>query len=146
MNISRATAEDLNRAISVLDAAGLPPLGSDLPLANILVALEDSAVVGVIALEVRGLVGLVRSAAVAPNNQGVRSSLLQSLLARALELSLRELYLQTEEDADGFFAKAGFSSIPRDAVPHEIRSTREFREGCSDTATVMRLPLATRCV
>ncbi len=145
MNISRATVEDLNRATSVLDAAGLPPLGSDLPLANILVALEDSAVVGVIALEVRGLVGLVRSAAVAPNHQSVGSWLLQSLLARAHELSLRELYVLTE-DAEGFFAKAGFSSIPRDAVPHEIRSTREFREGCSDTATVMRLQLATRCV
>ncbi len=145
MNIRRATAEDVNRATSVLDAAGLPPLGSDLPLANILVALEDSAVVGVIALEVRGLVGLVRSAAVAPNHQGVGSSLLQSLLARALELSLRELYLLSE-DAEGFFAKAGFSSIPRDAVPYEIRSTRESRERCSDTATVMRLQLATRCV
>ncbi len=145
MNPRRATAEDLNRANSVLDAAGLPPLGSDLPLANILVALEDSAVVGVIALEVRGLVGLVRSAAVAPNHQGVGRSLLQSLLARAHELSLRGLYLLTE-DAEGSFAKAGFSSIPRDAVPPGIRSTREFREGCSDTATVMRRQLATRYV
>jgi amino-acid N-acetyltransferase len=145
MNIRRATAEDLNRATSVLDAAGLPPLGSDLPLANILVALEDSAVVGVIALEVRGLVGLVRSPAVAPNHQDAGSSLLQSLLARAHELGLRELYLPSE-DAEGLFGKAGFSSIPRDAVPPEIRSTREFRERCSDTATVMRLQLATRYV
>ncbi len=143
MNIRRATAEDLNRATSVLNAAGLPPLGSDLPLANILVALEDSAVVGVIALEVRGLVGLVRSAAVAPNHPGVGRSLLQSLLTRALELSLRELYLLTE-DAEGFFAKAGFSSIPRDALPPAIRSTREFRERGSEPATVMRLQLASR--
>ena len=145
MNPRRATAEDLKRATSVLDAAGRPPLGSDLPLANILVALEDSAVVGVVALEVRGLVGLVRSAAVGPKHQGVGHSLLRSLLARALELSLRELYLLTE-DAEGFFAKAGFSSIHRDAVPPEIRSTREFRERCSDTVTVMRLQLATRYV
>ena len=145
MNIARAIAEDLSRVSSVLNAAGLPPLGSDLPLANILVALEDSAVVGVVALEVRGLVGLVRSAAVGPKHQGVGHSLLRSLLARALELSLRELYLLTE-DAEGFFAKAGFSSIHRDAVPPEIRSTREFRERYSDTVTVMRLQLATRYV
>ncbi len=145
MNIRRATVDDFDRATSVLDVAGLPPLGSDLPLANILVALEESAVVGVIALEVRGLVGLVRSAAVAPNHKGVGHSLLQSLLARALELSLRELFLLTE-DAEGFFAEAGFSSIARDAVPPEIHSTREFRERCSDTATVMRLQLATRFV
>ena len=145
MNIQRAAAEDLNRATSVLDAAGLPPLGSDLPLANILVALEDSAVVGVIALEVRGLVGLVQSAAVAPNHQGVGSSLLQSLLARAHALSLRDLYLLSEDTA-GFFAEAEFSSIPRDAVPPEIRSTREFRERRPDAAAVMRLQLATRCV
>ncbi len=145
MNIRRATAEDVHRATSVLDAAGLPSLGSDLPLANILVALEDSAVVGVIALEVRGRVGLVRSAAVAPNHQGVESSLLHSLRARALELSLRELYLLTKEPENSF-AEAGFSAIPRDAVPPNIRSTREFRERCSDTVTVMRLQLATRCV
>ena len=145
MKIRRATAEDVNRATSILDAADLPPLGSDLPLANILVALEDSAVVGVIALEVQGLVGLVRSAAVAPDHLGVGSSLLQSLLARAHELSLRNLYLLTD-DAAGVFAKAGFSSIPRDAVPPEIRSTRGFRERCSDTATLMRLQLATRYV
>jgi amino-acid N-acetyltransferase len=145
MDIRRATAEDLDRASSVLDAAGLAPLGSNLPLANILVALEDSTVVGVIALEVRGLVGLVRSAAVAPNHQGAGSRLLQSLLARAHELSLRGLYLLTE-DAEGFFAKAGFSPIPRDDVPPKICSTQEFRETCSDTATVMRLQLATRHV
>ncbi len=145
MNIRRATTEDLNRATSLLDAAGLSPLGSDLPLANSLVALEDSVVVGVIALEVRGLVGLVRSAAVAPNHQSVGSWLLQSLLARAHELSLRELYVITE-DAEGFFAKAGFSSIPRDAVPPKICATREFHDRCSDTATVMRLQLATRHV
>ncbi len=69
----------------------------------------------------------------------------QTLLARAHELSLRELYLLTENDAE-FFAGAGFVPISHEAVPAEIRSTREYRDRRSETATVMRLELVTRFV
>ena len=147
MDIRRATSDDLGQIASLLDAAELPPLPGNLPLANVLVALRGAAVIGVIALEVRGLRGLVRTVAVEPGHsrQGVGASLLQSLLARSLELSLRELYLLTER-AEGFFGSAGFVAVPRDAVPAEIRSTRDYREECPDSATVMRLRLATRHV
>jgi amino-acid N-acetyltransferase len=147
MEIRRATSDDLEQIAPLLDAAGLPPLPGNLPLANVLVALQDAAVIGVIALEVRGLRGLLRSVAVDFGHlrQGIGTSLLQSLLARAQELSLRELYLLTE-DAGGFFDKAGFSAVPRDTVPAEIRSTSEYREQCPESATVMRLRLITRHV
>ncbi len=147
MDIRRATSDDLEQIAPLLDAAGLPPLPGNLPLTNVLVALRGSTVIGVIALEVRGLRGLVRSVAVEPGHsrQGVGTSLLQSLLARAQELSLRELYLLTE-DAEKFFRKAGFVAVPRDSAPAEIRSTREYREQCPESATVMRLRLVTRHV
>lgn len=147
MDIRRATSDDLEEIAPLLETAELPPLPSNLPLSNVLVALRDGAVIGVIALEVRGLRGLVRSVAVEPgqSGQGVGASLLRSLLARALELSLRELYLLTE-DAEGFFGSAGFVAVPRDAVPAEIRSTREYSEECPESATVMRLRLTTRHV
>jgi N-acetylglutamate synthase-like GNAT family acetyltransferase len=147
MDIRRATSDDLGQIASLLDAAGLPQLSGNLPLANVLVALRGAAVIGVIALEVRGLRGLVRSVAVEPSHsrQGLGTSLLQSLLARAQELSLRELYLLTE-GAERFFEKAGFVAVPRDTVPAEIRSSREYREQCPDSATVMRLRLVTRHV
>ena len=147
MDIRRATSDDLGQIASLLDAAGLPPLPSNLPLANVLVALGGASVIGVIALEVRGLRGLLRSVAVEPGHsrQGVGTSLFQSLLARAQELSLRELYLLTE-NAEEFFSKAGFVAVPRDSVPAEISSSREFREQCPESATVMRLRLITRHV
>lgn len=98
-------------------------------------------------MEVRGLRGLVRSVAVEPGHsrQGVGTSLLQSLLARAQELSLRDLYLLTQ-GAEEFFGNAGFVAVPRDSVPADMRSTREYSEQCPESATVMRLRLTTRHV
>jgi N-acetylglutamate synthase-like GNAT family acetyltransferase len=147
MVIRRATSDDLGRVASLVHAAGLQPLPAGLPLANILVALEDRGVIGVIALQVIGLRGLVWPAAVSSPEagDGVRSSLLQTLLARAHELSLRELYLLTEKDAE-FFAGTGFVEVSPDAVPAEIRATREYREQCTETAVLMRLQLASRFV
>jgi amino-acid N-acetyltransferase len=147
MDIRRATSDDLGQITPLLDAAGLPPLPANLPLANVLVALQGATVIGVIAMEVRGLRGLVRSVAVEPGHsrKGVGTSLLQSLLARVQELSLRELYLLTE-GAEKFFGNAGFVAVPRDSVPAEIRSTSEYSEQCPESATVMRLRLTTRHV
>lgn len=145
--IRRATSDDLGRVASLLQTAGLPPLPAAIPLANVLVALEDSTVVGVIALQVAGLRGLVWPEAVDPSHPGndVRTSLIQTLLARAHELSLRELYLLTEKDAQSF-TEAGFVPIPNKVVPAEIRLTREFRAQHSETAKLMRLQLVSRFV
>jgi len=147
MVIRRATSDDLSRAAPLLKTAGLQPLPAGVPLANVLVALEDSAVIGVIALQVTGLRGLVWPAAVSPSHpgNGVRNSLFQTLLARALELSLRELYLLTETDVE-FYAGVGFAQISHEAAPAGIRATREYRDQYSETATLMRLQLASRFV
>jgi amino-acid N-acetyltransferase len=147
MDIRRAAPDDLEQVISLLDAAGLPALPGDLPLSNVLVALRGSTVIGVVALEVNGLRGLVRSVVVEPRHtrRGVGTSLLQSLFARSQELSLRELYLITQ-GAEKFFSSAGFVAVPRDDVPGEIRSTCEYREQCPEDATVMRLRLVARHV
>lgn len=146
MDIRRATPGDRDDVASLLRTLGLPALPSDVPLSNVLVALEDGTVIGVIALGVVARRGLIRAAAVHPDHQPDRvgASLLQSLIARAHELGLRELYRLAEDD--DWFARAGFVSMPRDAVPDEIRATRPYREQVPAPATVMRLGLATRCV
>jgi amino-acid N-acetyltransferase len=147
MEIRRAVPDNLEQTASLLQAAGLPPIPDGFLLQNVLVCLESNQVIGVVALEVRGLRGLVRSLAVDSSHprQGVGTSLLESLMARAHELSLRELYLLTE-DSQEFFAKSGFVPVSRESVPQAIRSTREYREQCPETATVMRLQLATRAM
>ena len=143
--ICRATRDDLPAIAALLEAASLPPLPHGQFLSNVLVSVEDGALVGAIALEVVARLGLLRSAVVAEGRRGSGQGrgLVSSLVARAHELGLRDLYLLTENAAD-FFEKAGFECVERAAVPPEIRATRAFRQECPETAQAMRLALQTR--
>ena len=102
---------------------------------------------GAMALEVRGLRGALRSAVVAPDHrrQGVGTSLLHSLLARAHELSLRQLYL-IPGDASEFFTRFGFQPLDPAALPSEIRSLLNLKEERADKAAVLCADLASICV
>jgi N-acetylglutamate synthase-like GNAT family acetyltransferase len=148
MDFRRATSRDVKRIASLLAESGLPALPRSVPLSNVVVALDGEAAVGGIALEVHGRSGLVRSAVVTPERrrEGIGSSLVRSIVARAHELGLRDLYLLTELGEEGarIFESAGFLAVERSEVPSEIRSTREYRDQCPDTARVMRCALATR--
>jgi amino-acid N-acetyltransferase len=145
MQIRRASPEDRDEVASLLGQAALPALPPYFPPTNLAVALEDSSVVGVVALEVIGRVGLLRSVAVAPSHarRGVGTSLIRNLLARAHELGLRELYLLTE-NAQHFFERLDFVVVPRESAPLEVCSTSEYRELCPESATLMRLTLSSR--
>lgn len=145
MEIQRATREDQGEIAALLAAAGLPALPQGLPLANVLVARDEGELVGVMALEVASRRGIVCGAAVAEGRrgQGIGSSLLQSVVSRAHELGLKDLYLLSGE-AHGFFGKSGFGPTKPEAVPDEIRRTREFRARGGGDVRVMRLALATR--
>lgn len=145
MTICRPTREDLPAVAALLAAAGLPALPHGQPLSNLLVAIEGGTVVGAIALEVIVRFGLLRSVAVdeAHRGAGLGGRLVSSMVARAHELGLRDLYLLTEDAAD-FFAKRGFEGIERESVPSELRASRPFREECAESARAMRLPLQTR--
>ena len=144
MAIRRANREDVAVVDSLLQASSLPALPPGQPLSNLLVALEAGEVIGAIALEVASRRGLVRSVVVAEpeRRKRIASGLVSSLIARAHELGLRELYVLTK-DASEFFATRGFSVVERADVPPEIQATREFRE-CPESAGAMCLPLETR--
>ena len=145
MDIRRARREELTEVDALIKANRLPPLPMNISLSNVLVALDQGSVIGAITLEVVARHGLFRSAAVSQADQDgtVGESLARSLIARAHELGLRELYLRTDR-ASEFFAALGFLPILRAAVPGEIRSTREFREQYPESAEVMRLDLESR--
>ncbi len=147
MLIRRATPEELGLVDSLLETVGRPPLPAALSLSNVFVALDDDAIVGVVALHVTGRRGLVLPVATRPEHSGdgVAPTLFQTLLARAHELGLRELYLQSEEDLD-FYEGLGFTPIPREEIPTEVASTRAYRSQRSAPATPMRLRLETRFV
>ncbi len=142
MDTRRATTADLEPIRALLEAESLPPLPSNLALSNVLVAMEDDAPIGAIALEVVVRLGLVRSAVIAPGQRGrgVWESLLRSLISRAHELGLRELYVLTE-NTSAFFSGLGFLPVKPEEVPLEIQ---DYREQCPESAAVLRLPLTTR--
>ena len=143
MQFRAATEYELGEVSSLLAEAELPPLESGLVLANLILALDDSKVVACVGLEAYGRSGLVRSMVVAPHRRssGLGRELFRSLLARAYELGLKELFLLTV-DAEGFFTKLGFASVSRDETPAQVQDIREYRELLSETATLMRLRLA----
>jgi N-acetylglutamate synthase-like GNAT family acetyltransferase len=145
MQIRRADREELAEVTSILEGAGLAPLPSGFPLWNVLVGLEESRIAGIVALEVAGRQGLLRSAAVRPERtrSGLGTSLLRALLSRANELGLRDLYLLTGT-AQEFFAQMGFVEIERGAAPPEIRATSQWNGGCPESARAMRLAVETR--
>jgi amino-acid N-acetyltransferase len=147
MDVRRAIREDLEHVAALLEQASLPPLPPGLPLQNCLVGLDGSTVVGAIAMEVRGLRGLLCSVVVHPDyrRRGLGESLIDSILARANELSLRDLYVLPGDEVD-FFTKHGFVPVAPDDVAPEIRANRIFREAGPEPPVAMRFPLATRYV
>ncbi len=142
MQFRAAVEDDLSEVAALLAQAELPPLESTQSLSNVIVALDDSQVVGSAALEVYGRSGLLRSMVIAEERRsgGLGRELFRSLLSRVYELGLKELFLPPT-DADGFFQKLGFKLVPRERAPGQIRDSRELREVWPETETLLRLTL-----
>jgi N-acetylglutamate synthase-like GNAT family acetyltransferase len=145
LDIRRATRDEIGEVNALLEASGLSPLPTGISLSNVLVGREQGSVIGVIALEVVARRGLTLWAAVSEEHrkEGRGRSLARSLVARAQELGLRELYA-VPRDAVGFFAGLGFSPVSIGSVPDEVRCMRTFRNECGDSTEIMRLGLETR--
>lgn len=139
----RAERRDLAQVETLLKQADLPALEAQVPLSNLLVAEDERQVVGAIALEVFGRSGLVRAVVVAPERrgQGLGRELCRSLLARASELGLREIYA-VPSDAVGFFTALGFEPVGEEEIAPALRRSRAFRRRGPDGAPVLRLALA----
>jgi amino-acid N-acetyltransferase len=108
-----------------------------------MVAEADGGVVGAIGLEVYGGAALLRSAVVAPAEQGhgAGTALVAGLLEHARTRGVRDVYLLTTT-ADAWFPRFGFARIQRDAVPAALHASVEFQGACPDTAVIMRATLA----
>jgi len=145
LDIRRATREEIREVNALLEASGLSPLPTGIPLSNVLVGREQGSIIGVIALDVVARRGLTLWAAVSEEHRekGFGTSLVRSLAARAQELGLRELYAVPKE-ATAFFAGLGFASVSIDSVPDEVKFMRSFRDECNESTEVMRLGLETR--
>jgi len=112
VDIRRAAPEDRGKAEALFEARGLPVLHSGIASSAVLVVPEGEQVVGSAAIEVAARAGLSVWLAVEKGREGegLGTSLLRALLARAQELGLRKLFVVVPRESNLFVA-AGFSRV-----------------------------------
>ena len=139
MDIRKLESQDWSAVLELLAASDLDPAGLDDHRETILVARDDTRLLGCAALEAYGPVGLVRSVAVAPEQRsnGLGSMLMEALLAFAEGQSIQQLYLLTTTAAP-FFAKHGFATIERAAADPAIHASIQWQSVCPQSALLMR--------
>lgn len=93
---------------------------------------------GIVGLEVYGDVALLRSLAVIPERRGrgEGAALLSHAENQARAMGVRTLYLLTTT-AEPFFAKHGYTHVPRQEAPAAIAATREFAGICPASSAFM---------
>jgi len=142
MDTRRARPEDLPGVSELLQSRGLPALPLTIPLSNLLVGFEAGALVAAAALEVAARRGLIAAVVVTKEHaeDGTAASLVRSLIARAHELGLRELYA-LGNGAEVLGQLDGFESVPGSALPQEIRSLPSYaaKGGNADGAVCLEL-------
>ena len=133
-----ASSGDLEDIRRLLDANALPSVDVGDHLGSFLIARIDGAIAGVVGVEPRGTVALLRSVCVAADRRGrgLARVLCAGAEAIARESGARDLYLLTT-DASPYFEKLGFVVCRRDDVAPPIQATAQFRTLCPSTATVM---------
>jgi amino-acid N-acetyltransferase len=138
MKIRNATRSDFPEVEKLLTEGKLPVEGVKENFSSFLVAEEEGTIAGAVGLERYGSAALLRSAVVAPANRGtgIGRQLVESLLQRASEDGIDELYLLTTT-AEKYFPRFGFTPTTRAAVPESVKASAEFRGACPDTAVVM---------
>lgn len=134
----------LNRVVELLAACDLPIADiTEASAARFYGAGSADALCGVVAVEVYGDCGLLRSLAVSAEHRdtGIGRRLLKHAESEAARLGVTDLYLLTET-ASGFFSRHGFATTDRERVPPAISATAEFTELCPDGAACMTKSIA----
>ena len=140
-----ARTADFDAIVALLGAAELPV--EDLDAARLdafVVATEGEVCVGVVGLEIREAVALLRSLAVERRHRsrGLGARLVHAIETEARARGVAALYLLTTT-ATTFFERMGYSAHDRARVPSSIAATTEFSSLCPDTADCLWRDLAT---
>jgi len=137
-SIERATAADGEAILELLASLELPSAGVDEVEGSFLVARSGATIVGCIGLEIYGDIGLLRSLAVRPSEQGTGTGrrLVEELLAVAPSRGVGDVYLLTTT-AERYFPRFGFELIERSNADVRLRDSEELKGACPDTAVCM---------
>ncbi len=140
MKVRTVTSDDLATIRRLLREAELPTDGLEEQFGpGYAVAMDEGAVIGAAGVERYGRFGLLRSVVVTPEarSRGAAELLVRDRLAWAGTEGLEAVYLLTTTAAR-YFGRLGFENVERDALPVEIRDSREFASLCPSTAVAMR--------
>lgn len=147
MDIIKATSQQRDEIIDLLQKENLPAEDLPLDLSNFFTAIEENTIIGLIGLEPYGENGLLRSMVVSPNyrNQQIAERLVKMLEEQAINSGINTIYLLTET-ADKYFSRKGYKTIAREEVPTELKASSEFSHVCPVSAIVMKKELAEQAV
>ncbi len=130
---------DIKDTIALLEGANLPTadVTPDL-LKHFIGTVSDGALTGVVGYESHDQIGLLRSLAVAPaaRRLGLAARLIKRIEHVAHDNGIKTFYLLTT-DADGYFARRGYTVVSRSDLPASIRATAQFSSLCPGSATPM---------
>lgn len=132
---------DLAIARQMLFDAGLPI--EDVTIEHLaLVAEKEGVVCGLVGLEQFEQLGLLRSLVIAEEYRsgGLGRLLVEALEQLATDSNISELWLLTI-DADGWFARLGYTEQARELAPAAIQKTEEFSSLCPGDAVLMKKSL-----
>jgi len=140
IEITAATAADVDAIKALLDSNALPTAGIDEHWRTFVVARDGGKLVACGGAEAYQFAALIRSFAVDSDyrSRGLGRRIVRQLLDRLASRGLREFYLLTTT-AEDYFRKRGFKTIDRDEVHPQLLNSREFQDACPSSATCMRL-------
>jgi amino-acid N-acetyltransferase len=144
VDVERASAADVHAIARLLVAADLPADGVREALEGFVVVRHGSDVIAAAGVERYDAAVLLRSVVVAPQarGHGLGARVVRDRLERAAGDGAADVYLLTTT-AEAFFARLGFRTVARAAVPAGVRGSAEFTSLCPDSATAMHRTLST---
>jgi len=134
-------AGERSDVLALLTACGLPTDGLADHWGTTWVAVDPDApgqILGSVALEFHGKAALLRSLATREDqrSRGLGKALFEFAMARASDRGVNAVALLTTT-AEPFFARRGFETVSRDALPESLRASAEFRGACPASAAAM---------
>lgn len=144
-NITTAVPTQLEDVLALLAQVELPTEGVREFFADFLVATDEAGtLVGCIGLERYAKIGLLRSLAVAPEQQGqgLGTRLTSTLLALAAQRGVEEMVLLTTTARDFFAQQFGFQPAVRAEYDASLSASPEWRLPRCSSAAFMCLTLA----
>ena len=140
--VRQASGPDLPSIAQLLHDGGLPAGAARERVGRTVVAEADRRVIATAAWEQLGGVALLRSVAVGTDQRGTGIGMLvvAAALRQVVRAGITDVSLVTT-DAEGFFARCGFRTIPREELSPEVAAHRQITRECPTTAPVMKLSL-----